>query len=152
MIMKHIHCGKRPFAIRNKKICRNTRIGIDIEKDFPCDISLTSLLAHHLIIKSVSLFRRSHHTFEHLCFGNRFPLGKVIDITVSPSKRIGQFLLQLLDIARQVEGKLIVFPLLQLSLLLLLSKDNSNIDKQYYHQDYTPFIIYNMLHNFNLYP
>ena len=119
MIMQHIYGRKGSLAIRNKKICRYARISIYIKENFSDSISFAFLLTYHLHIISRRLHRWSHHTLEHLCLCHRFPLGKVLDVAISPRQWIGKFLFQLFHISGQVEGKLIVFSFLQWSFLLL---------------------------------
>ena len=116
MIMKRIDCWEWALAIRNQEISRNSGIGVDIEGDFLRLIPVSLLLAQDFHIPSRSRLRRRHHAFEDLSPCRFLPLLEVLNRTVSPSHRIGQFLLQRFYIGRNLSLPFILLPLLKLRL------------------------------------
>ena len=131
MIMKRIHRWEWSLAIRNQKISRNSGIGVDVEGDFLRLISVSLFLAQNFHIPSRSRFRRRHHAFEHLRPCRLFPLLEVPDRTVSPSHRIGQFLLQRFYIGRNLSLPFILLPLLKLRLRRGLRMRHRGLRKRY---------------------
>ena len=116
MIMKRIDCWEWSLAIRNQEISRNSGIGVDIKGDFLRLISVSLFLTEHFHIPSRSRFRRRHHAFENLRPCRLLPLLEVLNRTISPSHRIGQFLLQRFYIGRNLSLPFILLPLLKLRL------------------------------------
>lgn len=116
MIMKRIDCWERSLAIRNQEISRNSGIGIDIKGDFLRLISVSLFLTEHFHIPRCSRLRRRHHAFKHFRPCRLLPLLEVLNRTVSPSHRIGQFLLQRFYIGRNLSLPFILLPLLKLRL------------------------------------
>ncbi len=116
MIMKRIDCWEWSLAIRNQEISRNSGIGVDIKGDFLRLISVSLFLAQYFHIPSRSRFRRRHHAFKHLRPCRLLPLLEVLNRTVAPSHRIGQFLLQRFYIGRNLSLPFILLPLLKLRL------------------------------------
>ena len=133
MVMKRIDCWEWSLAIRNQEISRNTGIGVDIEGDFLRLISVSLLLAQNFHIPSRSRLRRRHHTFKHLRPCRLLPLLEVLNRTVAPSHRIGQFLLQRFYIGRNLSLPFILLPLLKLRLRRVFCKRHRGLSKRHRH-------------------
>ena len=131
MIMKRIDCWEWSLAIRNQEISRNTGIGVDIKGDFLRLISVSLFLTEHFHIPRCSRLRRRHHAFEHLRPCRLFPLLEVLNRTVSPSHRIGQFLLQRFYIGRNLSLPFILLPLLKLRFRRGFCKRHRGLSKRH---------------------
>ena len=131
MIMKRIDCWEGTLAVRNQEISRNTGIGVDIKGDFLRLISVSLLLTQYFHIPSRSRFRRSHHALENLCPCRLLPLLEVLNRTVSPSHRIGQFLLQRFYISRNLSLPFILLPLLKLRFRRGFCKRHRGLSKRH---------------------
>lgn len=130
VVVKEVDGGERTFAVGHKQIGRDARIGIDVELDLAGGISVAALLADDSHVERCSTQRRSHHALEHLGTGMALPLCKVFGAAVAPRHGIGQLLLELLHIAGQVEGELVLGTLLQRRLGLLLGTGGCYGEKQ----------------------
>ena len=119
----------RQSGIINQEISRNSGIGIDIEGDFLRLISVSLFLVQNFHIPSRSHLRRRHHAFKHLRPCRLLPLLEVSDRTVSPSHRIGQFLLQRFYIGRNLSLPFILLPFLKLRLRRGLCKRHRRLQQ-----------------------